>query len=621
MGERFRQIIACDFEYEVAEGDLPNPLAMVAHVLEGNFRHLRTIKLWRGEFPRLPPFDIGPDTLFVSYSAWAEMMCFEVLGWKFPTYIFDQHTAYLAASNRLLPHAPDEERKKDPKNFEAACAAFGIKGWHNIDKDDISRSIGDGSWRWKYSPEEVLAYCEEDVRKSVELLQRQLRGYSADYLPAADVERQIHWAEYSAKVIPQIQARGMYVDLPLWQLAQEYKPAIVRRLIERFDPSHGTEEPIYTEEGEASYRRAEKWLASVGINDWPRHDNGELDLSSDAFRLMYSSDPRIEGWHALRDSLGFIQKARLPIGKDSRNRPSLFPFGTATGRNAHRKSPYNTSAGMRSFLICPPGAHIQYLDWRSQEVGVAAFLSGDEVLKSDYAGGDVYHGLAVMCGKTNSTDPIAWKADHGDQRDQMKPLELGLRYGMSIASLARGLGMHPCQAAAILQKHQARYPRFWSWRREVVENAMVDRVIRSHHTGWPLHLTMSPNKRTLMNFPMQSGGAEMLRLAAVRLCAAGIVPVMLIHDGILFEESDPEKLAQARKLMLDAGRDVCEGFEIGVDHSTIGVDDTTGKISKKVLSAGERYRDKRPMAQKLWTTVMGVLEEIGAVPKRATRAA
>ena len=79
---------------------------------------------------------------------------------------------------------------------------------------------------------------------------------------------------------------------------------------------------------------------------------------------MYSSDPRIEGWHALRDSLGFIQKARLPIGKDSRNRPSLFPFGTATGRNAHRKSPFNTSAGMRSFLICPPGAHMQYLDWR-----------------------------------------------------------------------------------------------------------------------------------------------------------------------------------------------------------------------------------------------------------------
>jgi hypothetical protein len=140
MGECFRQIVACDFEYEVPDGDLPDPLAMVAHVLEGNFRHVRTIKLWRGEFPCSPPFDVGPDTLFVSYSAWAEMMCFKMLGWKFPTHIFDQHTAYLAASNLLLPYAPDEERKKDPKNFEAACAAYGIKGWDNIDKEDISRS-------------------------------------------------------------------------------------------------------------------------------------------------------------------------------------------------------------------------------------------------------------------------------------------------------------------------------------------------------------------------------------------------------------------------------------------------------------------------------------------------
>ena len=88
MGECFRQIVDCDFEYEVADGDLPDPLAMVARVLEGNFRHVLSTKLWRGEFPSSPPFDIGPDSLFVSYSAWAEMMCFKVLGWDFPTYIF-----------------------------------------------------------------------------------------------------------------------------------------------------------------------------------------------------------------------------------------------------------------------------------------------------------------------------------------------------------------------------------------------------------------------------------------------------------------------------------------------------------------------------------------------------
>ena len=63
--------------------------------------------------------------------------------------------------------------------------------------------------------------------------------------------------------------------------------------------------------------------------------------------------PGIEGLHALRDSLGVIVRAKLPIGRDGRNRPSLFPFCTATGRNAHAKSLYNAHAGMRSFMVFP----------------------------------------------------------------------------------------------------------------------------------------------------------------------------------------------------------------------------------------------------------------------------
>src|SRR5262249_9986569 len=75
---------------------------MVAYVLDENLRHVRTIKLWRGDFDSAAPFDAGDDTLFVAYSAWAEMTCFLTLGWKLPEHIFDLHTAYLAASNVLL---------------------------------------------------------------------------------------------------------------------------------------------------------------------------------------------------------------------------------------------------------------------------------------------------------------------------------------------------------------------------------------------------------------------------------------------------------------------------------------------------------------------------------------
>jgi hypothetical protein len=49
----------------------------------------------------------------------------------------------------------------------------------------------------------------------------------------------------------------------------------------------------------------------------------------------------------------------------------------------------------------------------------------------------------------------------------------------------------------------------------------------------------------------------MLRLAAWRLCEAGIVPVMLIHDGILLELGNEDQIMQAIEIMRWAGREVC----------------------------------------------------------------
>ena len=150
---------------------------MVVYVLDEHLQHVRTIRMWRGDFGSAPPFDIGPDALFVAYSAWAEMTCFITLGWKFPEHIFDLHTAYLAASNVLLPHDPNEARKRPGKRLSDACQAYGVQGWEHIDKGVIARDIGEGRWR-DHGREAVFQYCEEDVRVSAVLLRRKLGGYA-----------------------------------------------------------------------------------------------------------------------------------------------------------------------------------------------------------------------------------------------------------------------------------------------------------------------------------------------------------------------------------------------------------------------------------------------------------
>ena len=597
MSGHFTPVNVVDFEYEIDDNGLPNVLCVVVHVLDSKLRHVRTIRKWRGEFGCAPPFDTGSNALFVAYSAWAEMTCFMSLGWRFPVHIFDLHTAYLAASNILLPHDPDEARKKQRKRLSDSCRAYGIAGWEQIDKEAISKAIGEGRWR-EYGQEAVYNYCEEDVRKAVELLRAQLCGRTG--LPATNVERVLHWSNYSGKAVAQIQSRGMPIDMALWNLVQDNKAAVIGELLLQFDPSYGSEAPIYTPEGEWSYARFGNWLTSIGVTAWPRLESGQLDTDGDAFRLMYHV-PGIEKLHALKDSLGVIVRAKLPIGRDGRNRPSLFPFGTATGRNAHSKSLYNAHAGMRSFMVFPPDAIGVYLDWRTQEIGIAAERSGDERLMHDYRDGDVYHALARMCGLTDDPDPIRWKQQNPAMRDRMKPLQLAIGYGMGVPSLAKGLNWHPLIASAIIERHKQTYPRFWQWREEEVQRAMLERRIETVF-GWPLYLSHSPNKRTLYNFPMQGNGAECLRLAATRLCEAGIIPSMLVHDAVLLEVHNREQIAQAVEIMKAASRDVCDGFELGV-----GVD--------QLLEGGARYQDKRPVAKAMWATIMRVLADVRAIPK------
>ena len=332
-----------------------------------------------------------------------------------------------------------------------ACRAYGIEGWERIDKESISRDIGEGRWRdygqrsrlrlLRRGRAQIGAAIARAIARPPRLAGRQRRARAA----LVELQRQGDRADSSHAACRSTCSCGIW--------CRSNKAAVIGELLRQFDPSYGSDDPIYTPEGEWSYARFENWLVSAGVTAWPRLESGQLDIDGDAFRLMYHV-PGIENLHALRDSLGVIVRAKLPIGRDGRNRPSLFPFGTATGRNAHAKSLFNAHAGMRRFMVFPPDTIGVYLDWRTQEVGVAAALSGDEALMRDYSGGDVYYALAKLCGLTDDPDLKHWKDEQPAMRQRMKTLQLGINYGMGVPSLAKGLDRHPLIASAIIERHK-----------------------------------------------------------------------------------------------------------------------------------------------------------------------
>jgi hypothetical protein len=64
-------------------------------------------------------------------------------------------------------------------------------------------------------------------------------------------------------------------------------------------------------------------------------------------------------------------------------------------------------------------------------------------------------------------------------------------------------------------------------------------------------------------------------------------------------------IEHAIEIMRKAGQDVCNGLEIGVD------------VDQR-LERGARYQDKRPLARQMWATIMGVLETVRAIPRKAS---
>ena len=398
----FRRIVVLDFEYEIEDGGLPNVLCLVAYILDENLRHIETIRRWRGEFGTSPPFPIDDDTLVVGYSLWAEMTCFLAARLAFSK--IRLRSAHRLSVGQQHPAAVQSRRE----THQAAQTPVGClprlrhRGLGN------HRQTGDGQGNRRGPLARIRSAGSAAILRGGR--SQFGRAVAPSDSPATaiiapiDPELVMRWSEYSAKTVARIQAKGMPIDMALWNLVQENKAAVIGALIARFDPSQGSEYPIYSPEGEFSSWRFEQWLISAGITEWPRLDSGALQLDGDAFRMMYGAHPAIEGLHALRDSLGVIVRARIPIGPDGRNRPSLFPFGTATGRNAQAKSLFNAHASMRSFMKFPADKIGLYLDWRTQEVGIAAARSGDAQLAEDYLAGDIYHALAMMCGLTSETD-------------------------------------------------------------------------------------------------------------------------------------------------------------------------------------------------------------------------
>jgi hypothetical protein len=561
MSLPFREIWLVDFEFEAASGDNPVPICLVA--LE--YKSGRLIRQWLdGKHVARPPYPAHGGAVFVAYYASAELGCHLALGWPLPANVIDLFAEFRCLTNgRKLTDAG--------ASLIGALTYFALPIPDAEAKKDMQQAIGAGTWRGKYSPEEILDYCESDVHALAWLLPRIAER-------EIDTPRALLRGRYMGAVA-KMERTGTPLDVPTLELLRGQWTSIQDKLIGAIDADYGVYDGTTFKQD-----RFEQWLIRQGL-PWARLDTGRLDLADKTFRQMAKAYPQVAPLRELRSSLAELRLNDLSVGRDGRNRTLLSPFRSSTGRNqpGNSKFIFGPSVWLRGLIKPPPGHGVAYVDWCQREFGIAAALSGDPAMMAAYRTGDPYLAFARQAG---GQEP---------QRELFKQCALAVQYGMQPPSLALRVGQSVAMAQYLLQAHKDAFRRFWQWSDACLDHAMLRNELRTVF-GWTLHIGADANPRSVKNFPMQANGAEMLRLACIFATEQGIEVCAPIHDAVLIcaplSHLDSD-IAGMRECMRKASLWVAK-FELRTDV--------------KVVRYPDRYMDKRGVV--MWDRVMGLMAPV-----------
>ena len=538
----FSQIQIVDTEFFGNDGDHKTPVCLVVRELLSG----RVDRYWMNELREMehPPFDIGPTSLFVAYFASAEFSVFLALGWNLPANIFDCHAEFRCQTNgEVLPSGNGQL---------GALKYFDISDDDQTKKDDMRGCILTGG-PWSHNKRRaILDYCQSDVDGLAKLFVAMLKRWP---LEPMDLEQVLARGRYVA-CVGQMEHLGVPIDAKMLGLMQDSWQNLKQILIEKTDLTYG----VY-DQGSFRTHLFESYLVAQGIA-WPRHESGEPQLDRETFKQMATRHPQMANLYELRKTLAEMREIKVTVGRDNRNRTLLSPFQSKTGRNqpSTTKFIFGLPAWARSLIKPEPDTALAYLDFSSQEIAIAACLSGDDALWHAYASGDPYIQFAIDAGLAPNGST---KVSHKAERDACKVIMLGVQYGMSAYGMARGAGIHILEAQDLLQRHKNVYRAFWKW---AGQNATAGLAGIELHTvfGWKIKagIGREVKENTFLNWPMQANGAEMLRLACIAVQEASIKICAPVHDAILIEaslEQIDDDVARSKALMQKASEWVLRG--------------------------------------------------------------
>ena len=399
------------------------------------------------------------------------------------------------------------------------------------------------------------------------------------------------------KAVAFMQAQGIPVNVEAVNYLHRHGHEILHELIDTIDKDYG----VFVDDVFKTHLYA-KWIAAKGLAAiWPKTDGGQFGHDKETRKQMCEVCPEFAPLSELLGSRSHLKQNKLLIGSDNRNRTSLQPYRTKTGRCApsNSESIFGLPSFFRNAIRPEPGYALSYIDFEQQEFAIAAKLSGDQAMLDAYFSGDPYMALAVRAG---AAPEGANKKSHPRIRETFKAVVLGLQYGLGARSLAVRIGRPVAEARGLIATHKRVFWKFWQWSDAVLAHVHAHRQLLTKW-GWPIQTGARYNALTFRNYSMQSHGADLMRLVCSMLTEAGISLCWCVHDAFLIEarvEDISDTVARSRQIMARASARLFDGMQIRTEATVVNYPDhycdPRGEHMRKVVAdiVGFDLFDQKP---------------------------
>lgn len=560
---------AVDYEFYGGNGNPQIPICYCAkNVLTG-----QEIKHWITPDETGPLYPVNDSSLFLAYYSSAEFGCHIPLKFKLPTYVCDLYSEFKNLTNGLrVPHG---------YGILGACVFYGIPGTDALEKDLWRNRILQGPPFSSKEQEGILEYCLNDVKMTVSLFEKMK--------PQIKLNEALIRGVFP-KAVAWMESWGIPIDTESLERLKSDWDILKIKLISKVNaPYLVYEGTTFKIERFKEYLEREKIPWEFTVSGLPRTDE-------DFFRDQAKAYPQLKNLQELRHILGVLKLNALQIGTDNRNRTLISQFRAKTSRNqpSSAKFIFGPSTWLRGLIKPGPGMAIAYVDYSQQEIAIAAALSHDKNLISAYNSGDPYLAFAKRAG---AIPPEGTKETHSDIRDKFKQLMLAVNYGMGPETFALRAGIPFIEAKTLMKAHKFQFRQYWDWNTCFCDLGKLTGRVQTMG-GWQLYTT-EEKTRTLMNWPMQAHGAEILRLAICLCIQEGIKVIAPVHDALLIEAPIDEIESQAEKtiqIMGDASEFIIK-FRI--------------RAESKIVKFPDRYMDKRgkEMWEAIWETQKAITDD------------